>query len=110
MDNADSAIISPMYKVFELKPGVKILPEFIYQMIKSDSVLSRFRDSGNGSIKRRKSVSFLSFESIDIVLPPLDEQQKIASIYQSIRTLEESLTNERLKVVAATASIFDRIK
>lgn len=34
---------------------------FFYQILKSDNVLSRFRD-GNGSIKRRKSVSFSSFE------------------------------------------------
>lgn len=110
LDNADAAIISPMYKVFELKPETNVLPEFLFQIIKSDNVLSRFRDSGNGSIKRRKSVSFASFEDIDIVVPTPDVQSKIASTYKSIRSMEKTLAASRLDIVNETAKVFDFIK
>lgn len=110
LDNAETAIISPMYKVFELKQNSGVLPEFLYQILKSDNILSRFRDSGNGSIKRRKSVSFSSFEDIDIVIPTHDEQEKIASMYKSIRSMEKSLATERLEIVNATTKVFDFIK
>nr|WP_081984023.1 N-6 DNA methylase [Massilia sp. JS1662] len=106
LDNADSAIISPMYKVFEIKEEAGVIPEFLYQAIKSDSVLSRFRDSGNGSIKRRKSVSFSAFENIDIIVPPLNEQKKIASMYLSIRKLEKSIAEEKNNLSNAVSAVF----
>lgn len=106
LDNAESAIISPMYKVFEIKDGAGVLPEFLYHAIKSDHVLSRFRDSGNGSIKRRKSVSFAAFENIDIIVPPLSEQKKIASLYSSISALEKSIANEKNNLAIAVSAVF----
>jgi type I restriction enzyme S subunit len=54
-----------------------------------------------GSIDRRRSVSYEKFSKIPIVLPPLNEQQKVTEIISSIdqKILFEKKLKENLTVL-----------
>ncbi|MCW1948846.1 MAG: N-6 DNA methylase, partial [Candidatus Shapirobacteria bacterium] len=82
MNNFEFGIISPMYKVFELKnKSNKIIdPLFLLQVLKSEQLIALFKSSGKGSVKRRKAVSFERFKNIELHIPPINRQLEISQL------------------------------
>lgn len=78
----DEAIISPMYTVFELSSKVNV--DYFWYLLKSPAMVRVYGRLGQGSINRRKSVPFGTLAEIQVPLPSLQEQKKIAAILRSI--------------------------
>jgi type I restriction enzyme S subunit len=83
LDKFDCGLISPMYTVFEPDSKRVDLNYLRYQM-KSGRFLQMYARLGQGSINRRKSISFNTLEAITIPLPLFTEQQKITAILNSV--------------------------
>lgn len=75
--------ISPMYTVFEIDETL-IDRYWLKTVLKSDRLLETYGHVGQGSINRRKSITFKVISSIKIPTPPLVEQKRIAEILTSV--------------------------
>lgn len=84
--------ISPMYTVFRIDSSVN--PDYLYYLLKTDSYLQKYAAMGEGTVNRRKSISFESFSKLKIPLPILKEQQKIASILSNLDLLIQQTQKE----------------
>jgi restriction endonuclease S subunit len=84
--------------------GVKeIHPTFLYRILKSEVLIEKYKTLGNGSIKRRKSISFDKFSAISIPIPPNSIQQKVVEHSDAVLDLERA-------VVAARAQLSNEIE
>lgn len=79
----DAGLISPMYTVFQLDES-EADPEFVLRLFKLFSNNGRFDALGNGGVNRRKSISFSTLSKLELALPPLHEQRRIAEILSSV--------------------------
>jgi type I restriction enzyme, S subunit len=89
LEDFEAGLISPMYTVFETD-AKKVDPKFFSYQLRSDELMQMYGQIGQGSVNRRKSIGFSTFGSIEIRLPPLLEQQRIAAILSSVDDLLES--------------------
>ncbi|MCF6180856.1 restriction endonuclease subunit S [Lutibacter sp.] len=71
--------ISPAYVVFETQKDLS--SEFLYRMFKTDIFNQIIRDNTTGSV--RQNLKFDTLSKIKIPLPPLAEQNRIVSNYNS---------------------------
>ena len=92
----DAALISPMYTVFQADPK-QICDGFLYRVLKTEKYRQIFELNTNGSVNRRGSLRWNEFSKIEIPLPPLAEQQKIAA---TIDTFDEELVLHQQKLAA----------
>ncbi|WP_295763821.1 hypothetical protein [Undibacterium sp.] len=86
LDTADEAIISPMYTVFEVNPEVVYAPFFI-RLLKSEWALNKYQTMGNGSVHRRRAISFDVFGRLEVTLPSVAEQKRITSVLDKAASL-----------------------
>lgn len=85
----DKGYISPMYTVFRTDGSVD--DDFLYLLLKSDMLFQAYKALGEGSINRRKSISFEKLSLLKIAMPNLQEQQKIAFIFSKVDELIQNL-------------------
>ena len=71
--------ISPMYTTFRLN-SLNISPDYLLRYLKSSRALTQYLTLGSGSAERRKSIRFTDLRKMEIPLPPLGEQKRIAEI------------------------------
>ena len=71
--------ISPMYTTFRLN-SLNISPDYLLRYLKSSRALTQYLTLGSGSAERRKSIKFTDLRKMEIPLPPLGEQKRIAEI------------------------------
>jgi len=83
LDIREKGIISPMYTVFDVDP-TRVERKFFLELLRTPMMLSRYTAIGQGSINRRKSISFETLAMETVSLPPLPEQKKIAAILSSV--------------------------
>ena len=98
LDKFDCGLISPMYTVFEPDSKKVDLNYLRYQM-KSGRFIQMYAHLGQGSINRRKSISFNTLGTITIPLPPITEQQKITAILSSVD-----------EAIASTQAVIDQTR
>jgi restriction endonuclease S subunit len=98
LDKFDCGLISPMYTVFEPDSKKVDLNYLRYQM-KSGRFIQMYACLGQGSINRRKSISFNTLGTITIPLPPITEQQKITVILSSVD-----------EAIASTQAVIDQTR
>ena len=75
--------ISPMYTVFDVD-GSRVDRRFLLELLRSNGMLRRYQEIGQGTVNRRKSIAFATLARERIPLPPLAEQKKIAAILSSV--------------------------
>ena len=75
----DIAIASPIYVVFKADPKL-INNVYLYALLKTEHYRQIFCAATNASVDRRGSLRWKEFSAIRIPLPPLKEQQKIATV------------------------------
>ena len=89
MKDYDYGYISPMYTVFRTSNSVD--SDFLYLLLRSNFYLEIYKSIGEGSINRRKSITFTNLSRLNVALPPLQEQQKIGSILSNIDNLIQKI-------------------
>ena len=98
---ADAGIISPMYTVFEANKAWTE-PEFLFSLMKLPQMVLLYQRIGEGTVHRRKSISFERLGRLSFAIPPLTEQRRILSVLDAIddaieRTEAVITANERLR-------------
>lgn len=81
--------VSPMYTTFRISSD-SLDPTYLLYYLKSERALAQYAILGTGSIERRKNIGFNAFSKINIPLPPLEEQERIAKILDQVsKSIEE---------------------
>jgi type I restriction enzyme S subunit len=75
-------VISPAYEVFRATRDVD--HEFLLTLLKSPHMVAVYRNVSVGTNVRRKQADYNTFGRIEVPLPPLPEQKKIAAILSSV--------------------------
>ncbi len=99
--DADNGIISPMYTVFEVDRAWA-QPEFLFSLMKLPQMVARYQRIGEGTVHRRRSISFKRLARLSFAFPPMPEQRAIGAVLDSIdkaieRTEEVVAATERLR-------------
>lgn len=96
----DTGIVSPIYVVFRANPK-KVDNTYLYAVLKTDHYRQIFSAATNASVDRRGSLRWKEFGLIHVPLPPLEEQQKIATVLstadQEISALQQKLDALKLE-------------
>ncbi|MBB1268477.1 restriction endonuclease subunit S [Shewanella sp. SR44-3] len=91
--NGDIGIISSLYVCFKLKP--KVHSEFFFQWLSTEKTKFDYCRYGEGSV--RVYLWYEQFSKISVLLPSMEEQQKIASVLtaadKEIELLESKLAH-----------------
>ncbi|MFJ3663937.1 restriction endonuclease subunit S [Streptomyces sp. NPDC090119] len=98
---ADIACVSPIYTVFSCAPEIDA--NFMYRVLKSDAMLASYGVHDQASVDRRGAVRYRDFKKIEVNLPPLAEQRRIAEILDEVDT-----QIERESAIAAKESLASR--
>lgn len=101
----ESALISPMYTVFSIDHG-RVDPEYLLRYLKSPRALAHYPKLGKGAIHRRKSISLKALGTLEVPLPPIDEQRRIAAILDHADALREKRTEQLAHLDTLAQSIF----
>lgn len=101
-------LVSPVYVTFEMQPGID--PEFLDLVIRSPEMLSEFSRHSSGVVQRRRSIKKAGFLGIEIDLPPLAEQHRIARTLGSAeaarRASDRVLLSARVLMQALMSHLF----
>ncbi|WP_112135314.1 restriction endonuclease subunit S [Marinomonas primoryensis] len=96
----DTGIVSPIYTVFRVNDD-QINSDYLYKLLKTDIYRHIFQASTSSSVDRRGSLRWKEFSKIEIPLPDINEQNKIANTINSfdreIHLLKELLEKYRLQ-------------
>ena len=100
-DLYDVALVSPIYVVFSVNPGVNSF--FLHRVLKLDSYRQKFETATTSSVDRRGSLRWPVFSEITVNIPSFPEQVAIASVLADmdaeIATLEAKLSKaDKLKL------------
>lgn len=86
LEHIDKGLVSPMYTVFETDGSVN--NKFLYKLLKTDLLVHIYQANTSASVDRRGSLRWKEFSKIDLYMPSLLEQAKIASV---LNTIDEEL-------------------
>ena len=100
----EEALISPMYTTFEVDASVE--RQYLAYLLKSPNLINQYGLIGQGSVNRRKSVPFSSLAELEVFIPPLPEQKKIAEILSGIDTAINKIATAIVKSDTALTGIF----
>lgn len=94
-DLYERALISPMYTVFETTG--KIDNRYLYLVLKTETYRQIFEQNTSASVNRRGSLRWKEFSRIEIPLPKIEEQRRIADLADSC---DHELALQRRKLEA----------
>lgn len=98
---ADEAMVSPAYKIWNIKDTDEILPEFLRLYLRSDRALAFYSLKLRGTTARRRSLPDDIFLSMPVMLPPLEKQAEIAEV---LRNSAQQITLQQ-NIIKQTSSI-----
>ena len=82
----EDGLISPMYTVFQVD-ATMVHAAYLLRYLKSPRALASYAGMGNGTVERRRSISFDALSRLEIDLPALEEQQRIAALLDQVDEL-----------------------
>jgi type I restriction enzyme S subunit len=91
----DKGLVSPIYTVFQCNE--KVIPEYLYAVLKTDTFRHIFKTATNASVDRRGSLRWKEFSLIHVPLPARREQKAIAD---ALATLDEDISLHEKKLNA----------
>ena len=86
----DEAIVSPAYDVWNLRSGIEVEPLYLERFLRSPRTLRIFKAKLRGTTARRRTLPEDIFLSIDVPLPSLREQRRIATVLDKADELRTS--------------------
>lgn len=86
LETADECVVSPMYTVFEVDES-RVHRPYLLRLLKSPWALKQYTVLGNGSVHRRRSISFEALSRLEVSLPSIAEQQRASRILDKADSL-----------------------
>lgn len=104
----DAGVVSPMYTVFAVERE-RMLPEFLYLVLKTEQYRRVFERLTIGSVDRRGALRWSNFKTIGVPLPSIAEQHRIAETLNSADREIRSLEKLRDAYAVQKHALLDRI-
>ncbi len=82
----ERCLISPMYTTFRVNEK-KVDATYLCRFLKSPKALAQYPQLGKGSVERRRAISFERLSKLEIPLPSLAEQRRIAEVLDKAEAL-----------------------
>ena len=89
----ETGVISPMYTTMRWTSD-RDLPEYAELLLREPGMVREYGARAQGSINRRRSLSFKSFVEIEVLLPPMQEQRRIVDVVSRVDALIAALSTE----------------
>ena len=102
--DAATGVISPMYTVIEADTIIAE-PEFLFSIMKLPQMVSLYQRIGEGTVHRRKSISFERLGTLTLAMPTIQEQRRILAVLDSI---DDAIVRTE-SVIAATEQLRDSL-
>ena len=99
--DADAGLISPMYTVFAVDKQ-QVDPDFLFALMKLPQMVARYGRIGEGSVHRRKSISFKRLGRLTFAIPPVEEQRQAMAVLEAI--------DEAIECTEAVISATERLR
>jgi len=99
-------VISPMYTVFSIDES-RVSAEYLIRFLKSPRALASYPRLGRGTAERRKSISLDALGRLEVPLPPLPEQRRIAAILDEADALRAKRRRTTALLDEIPAVVFD---
>lgn len=103
----DAGIVSPIYCVFAADKTVD--DGFLYKLLKTDRYRQVFAAATNASVDRRGSLRWKEFARIPLLLPPLEEQQAIGAVVNSIAATEAAYETQLTALRQEKAALMQQL-
>lgn len=94
----DVGLVSPMYTVFKTNDSIN--DNFFFRLLKTDKMIYKYQSNMSGSIARRGGLRWNDFKEIEVTIPPKEEQNTIARIFDQV-DIEIQASEEYLKSLIA---------
>lgn len=101
----EAALISPMYTAFKIDDKL-VEPRYLIRLLKSPRALQRYAILGEGSANRRRSIPFKRLATLEVPLPDLSVQCRIADILDKADALRTKRRETIKRLDALSQSIF----
>lgn len=105
-DLYDEAVVSPAYGVWDVKSPDKVDPRYLQKFLRSPLALSYYRARLQGTTARRRSLPSAVFLDLDVLLPSIREQRRIAAILDHADALRAKRREVLARLDELTQSIF----
>jgi len=77
----DFGLVSPMYTVFSTDATID--DGYLYRVLKTEHFRQIFAAATNSSVDRRGSLRWNDFKKLHVPLPPMEEQMRIANLFDT---------------------------
>lgn len=95
LTNYDIGIVSPAYKIFEFNEKL-MLPEYGNYFMKSYYMLEQYKNcSEQGASVVRKNLDLKALLKINVIIPPIEEQEKVIKILKNVDEIIKKLIYEK---------------
>ncbi len=90
-------IVSPAYSVFRFNERAN--PDYMHYLLRTDTYIGYFKTRSTGVIDSRLRLYPESFGGVPIVLPPIDQQKKIANFLDHETAKIDTLIEKQQKLI-----------
>jgi len=105
----ERCVISPMYTVFATNPS-RVDREYLIRFLKSPRAMAAYPRLGRGTAERRKSISLDALGRLEVPLPPLPEQRRIAAILDEADALRAQASRQQRVVAESREALYREAK
>lgn len=85
--------ISPMYTTMRFV-ATDCMPEYAELLVRHPGMLAEYSRRAQGSVNRRRSLSFKAFAEIEIAIPPPEAQRRIVDVMEAVDAQIDALAAE----------------
>lgn len=103
----EKCIISPMYTVFEVT-SEEVIPEYLLLYLKGPRAMATYPLLGQGAIERRMTISLKSLSTLEIPLPPLEQQEREVKSFHLQTTITKKRERQQELFIEFERAIFNQ--
>jgi len=101
-------IVSPAYFVCQLSPQVE--PRFIHYLLRSEPLIAEYAKRSKGIRPNQWDLPFDEFKAIEVTLPPVEEQRKIADFLDDqVARIDVAIVGKRQEAAAQEEMYWSRL-
>jgi type I restriction enzyme S subunit len=101
-------VVSPMYTSMIWNSHLHDYRFFEF-LLKSDGALIRYQENAQGTVHRRRSLSWKAFSEMTFVVPPLAEQKRIVDMVSSVDAYIDALQQQAFSARTARNAVLHEL-